>query len=123
MTASVSRGLVERPQALALPLAPHVLGDLPEGRGKRNPRQTAGAALCDENAGLPVSSRTRPRQLRYLAYQGLQLHGLQSRPESTKYLCAATAWPSAFEPCPKRRRSYEPIWKSPRYWPFCAVVR
>jgi len=52
----------------------------------------------------------------------LQLHGLQSRPERTKYVWAASAWTLAVGPCPKSRRSYEPIWKRPRYWPFWAVV-
>ncbi len=51
-----------------------------------------------------------------------QAHGLQSRPERTKYRCAATAWSRALCPWPNSRRSYEPIWKRPRYWPFWALV-
>jgi len=51
-----------------------------------------------------------------------QLHGLQSRPDRTKYLWAATACSCAVGPWPKSRRACSPIWKSPRYWPFCALV-
>ena len=54
--------------------------------------------------------------------QGLHDHGLQSRPEATKYRWAALACASAESPCPKRRRSVEPIWNRPRYWPFWASV-
>ncbi len=76
---------------------------------KRNPRARIGLALCDEN------------RLRQEAAH-LQLHGLQSRPERTKYRCAARACWCALSPCPNRRRSDDPIWKRPRYWPFCARV-
>jgi len=37
VTASVGRGLVQGPKAVALPLSPHYAGDLPEPSGKRNP--------------------------------------------------------------------------------------
>jgi hypothetical protein len=37
VTASVRRGLVEGPKAVALPLSPHYAGDLPEPPAKRNP--------------------------------------------------------------------------------------
>ena len=53
-------------------------------------------------------------------YHGLHDHGLQSRPDRTKYRYAARAWSSAVCPWPKRRRSSTPIWNIPRYWPFCA---
>jgi hypothetical protein len=56
------------------------------------------------------------------AEDGLQLHGLQSRPEETKYRWAAIDWANAVGPCPNARRAVNPIWKSPRYWPFWALV-
>src|SRR4249920_2693462 len=49
MTARVRRGLVEGPQAVALPPSEHSHGHLPEGRVKRNPRRGVRLALCDEN--------------------------------------------------------------------------
>ena len=49
MTARVRRGLVEGPQAVALPPSEHLNGHLPEGQVKRNPRRGVALALCGEN--------------------------------------------------------------------------
>ena len=90
VTASVCGGLIQGPKAVALPLSPHVLGHLSEGHAEGNPRAVRRVALCDENdeclAGQKPASHPR-----YVAYPGLQLQGLQSRPDRTKYSCAASA--------------------------------
>ena len=77
-------------------------------RGQVMTRHLARAGLRGNPAGPPGSALCR-RNLRYRYVQGLQDQGLQSRPEATKYRCAAFACARAVGPCPKMRRSFEPI--------------
>jgi hypothetical protein len=52
VAAGIGRGLIEGPQAVALPLSPHYVGHLPEGTAKRNPCRTVWSAVCDEKLFL-----------------------------------------------------------------------
>jgi hypothetical protein len=51
MTARVSSGLIEGPQAVPVPPSPHSPGHLPEGHVKGKPGPTAGPALCANPVG------------------------------------------------------------------------
>jgi hypothetical protein len=70
VAARVCGGLIQGPKAVALPLSPHVSGELAEARCERNPRFEAEHALCAIKRDQAAAQR--------------QLHGLQSRPERTK---------------------------------------
>ncbi len=99
---------------------------LPERASERYPRSGYGCAVCDEKTRSvsPRSAVARPEISGSSTYDAAQRqpHGLQSRPACTKYRCAAAACSWALSPWPKSRRSDEPIWKRPMYWPFCASV-
>jgi hypothetical protein len=110
VAAGVRCSLVKGPQAVALPPSPHVTEHLPDLHGKRNPPKVGHSLFARNAVGQnPLA--------------GLQLHGLQSRPDETKYRWAAIACARAVGPWPYTCRAREPIWKRPRYWPFSAVVR
>ena len=70
VTTRVRGRLIEGPEAFPLPLSPHVPGHLAEGARKGNPLVGGPAALCDEK----IEDQDAAQR---------QLHGLQSRPEST----------------------------------------
>jgi hypothetical protein len=60
MAARVRCGLVEGPQAVAIPLSPHYSGHLPEGRRKRKARPLARPAVCTETlVRAPTNTGTR----------------------------------------------------------------
>ena len=71
MAARIGGCLVERPEAVRLPPEGHVVL-LPAIARRGNPTYPSGTALC-------------ARFVQAVQYQGLQDHGLQSRPERTKY--------------------------------------
>ena len=70
MAARIGGCLVERPEAVGLPPEGHVVL-LPAIAHRGNPAHPTGTALC-------------ARFVQAAQYQGLQDHGLQSRPERTK---------------------------------------
>ncbi len=111
MTARVRSGLVEGPQAVALPPSPHSNGHLPEGRREMKPAD--GCARRSLRRKRPPLSR-RPTGSSTGSSRARSARSSGGRPRPAR---ARTA------PWPKSRRSFEPIWKSPRYWPFCAVGR
>ena len=84
----------------------------PTSRARRgNPARRPGPALCARNFERGA-----------LSSRACTTRGSSRGPSATKYRWAAFACSSAVEPWPKRRRSFEPIWNSPRYWPFWALV-
>lgn len=61
VAASVCRGLVVGPKAVALPLSPHSGGPLAEAGAKGNPHPGAVSAVCDEKDEPVARSRNRSR--------------------------------------------------------------
>ena len=110
VAARIGGRLVERPQAVSASARSGTVGSTYQRSGAVGTRPgRPGPALCARNrwaeAQLPRLARPRAP----VAARARRSTGARPVPARR-----------AVSPWPKSRRSLEPIWNSPRYWPFCA---